>query len=322
VQFPAAVVGVAPRDVGQLGAGAVLRETARMAQDGDKVAPEARAEFGWEDWTWDDSVFRGTAPYYRKGRYPYAPGLADALARSLDLDGHGRLLDVGCGPGSVTLLFAPLFERAVGIDADAEMVSEARRAAAGGQVANVEWLQLRAEELPSGLGTFRVITFAQSFHWMDRESVAAVARTMLDSGGAVVHVDMWHRQPLDARASDRFPPVPDEEIDALRVQWLGPHRRAGQGLRDTSPSGEDEVFQAAGFAPEEIVVVPDGRVVERSIEEVVAWVLSMSSTAPHLFGDELGSFTADVRKLLVNASPDGRFSARLADNRLRIHRPV
>jgi hypothetical protein len=28
----------------------------------------------------------------------YAPGLADVLARSLALDGRGRLLDVGCGP--------------------------------------------------------------------------------------------------------------------------------------------------------------------------------------------------------------------------------
>lgn len=295
-----------------------------MASDQDEageVAPEEHAQFGWQDWTWDETVFRGTAAHYRNGRSPYAPGLADALATALDLDGRGRLLDVGCGPGSVTLLLAPLFERVVGVDSDPEMVNEARRAATDVQVANVEWLQMRAEQLPDDLGSFRVITFAQSFHWMDRARVASVARTMLDAPGAVVHVDLWHRQAPDARPSGPSPPVPEDAIDALRVRWLGPHRRAGQSLRDTSPSGEDELFEGAGFAPEEIVVVPDGRVVERSIDDVIAWVLSMSSTAPHLFGEHLTEFEHDLRKLLVEASPAGRFSVRLADNRLRIHRP-
>ena len=35
---------------------------------------------GWETWTWDESLFAGTAGYYEQGRLPYAPGLADALA--------------------------------------------------------------------------------------------------------------------------------------------------------------------------------------------------------------------------------------------------
>jgi 2-polyprenyl-3-methyl-5-hydroxy-6-metoxy-1,4-benzoquinol methylase len=37
------------------------------------------------------------------------------------------LLDVGCGRGSLTLLLAPLFEAAVGIDADRDMIVEASR---------------------------------------------------------------------------------------------------------------------------------------------------------------------------------------------------
>ncbi|HLH59561.1 MAG TPA: hypothetical protein VKV33_10470, partial [Streptosporangiaceae bacterium] len=55
---------------------------------------------GWENWSWDESLFAGTARYYEQGRLPYAPGLADVFARSLALDGRGRLLDVGCGPGT------------------------------------------------------------------------------------------------------------------------------------------------------------------------------------------------------------------------------
>ena len=97
---------------------------------------------------------------------PYAPGLADVFARSLALDGRGRLLDVGCGPGTVTLRLAPLFEAVVGVDPDAEMLAQASRAADRLGVANAAWVRSRAEDLPDGLGTFRAVTFAASFRWI------------------------------------------------------------------------------------------------------------------------------------------------------------
>ena len=147
------------------------------------------ASGGWETWSWDESLFAGAAGYYEQGRLPYAPGLADAFARSLALDGRGRLLDVGCGPGTVTLRLAPLFEAVVGLDPDAEMLACASRATAGRGVGNVTWVRQRAEALPAGLGSFRVVTFAASLHWMDRPRVASAVATMLDPGGAVVQVD-------------------------------------------------------------------------------------------------------------------------------------
>lgn len=68
-------------------------------------------------------------------------------------------------------------------------------------------------------------------------------------------------------------------------------------------------------------MVPDDRVLERSVDDVVAWVLSTSSTAPHLFGERLGAFVGELRELLLTVSPQGRFSVPLSDNRLRIRRP-
>jgi SAM-dependent methyltransferase len=283
---------------------------------------EGQKRHRWEDWSWDDTVFEGTAAYYRQGRKPYAPALADALAEHLHLDGRGRLLDVGCGPGTAALHFAHLFESVIGLDPDPGMLTEAQRAGAEEQVTNTSWVQMRAEDLPGSLGTFRVISFAQSFHWMDRPRVASAVREMLGSNGVVVQVDLWHTNPPNqVLASGPYPPIPEVAIDEMRRRWLGPDRRAGQGFRNTSPDGEDEVFQAAGFAPEELVVVPDDRVLERSVEDVVAWVLSTSSTAPHLFGDRVDDFIRDLRSLLLNVSPNGRFSAALSDNRLRIRRP-
>jgi SAM-dependent methyltransferase len=244
-----------------------------------------------------------------------------ALAEALGLDGHGRLLDVGCGPGIIASMLADRFDSVVGLDADAAMLDAARTAAQEQRIANATWVHMRAEELPGALGDFSIITFAQSFHWMDRPRVAAAVRTMIDPKGAVVQIDAWTLTFPPATEAGEHPAVPQDAIEELRVAFLGPDRRAGKGFRNTSPSGEDAVFRAAGFLPEERVVVPDDRVIERSIDDVVAAVFSASSTAPHLFGDRLTEFEAALRALLARASPSGRFSQRLFDNVLRIRRP-
>jgi SAM-dependent methyltransferase len=272
----------------------------------------------WFEWEWDETLFAGAAEFYDRGRLPNAAGLADAFQRALDLDGRGRLLDIGCGPGTVTLPLAGLFQEVVGLDADEGIIREAGRLAAERGVVNVRWVHGRAESLPADLGEFRVVTFAASFHWMDRPLVAATVRGMLEPGGVVVHVDNRHQDRLDL--DDELPAPPVEAIDELRRTYLGEDRRAGQGIRNSSPGDEAAVFRDAGFAGPEIVVVPDGRIIVRSVDDLVAQTFSLSSTAPHLFGDRLPEFEADLRRLLAEASPGGTFSARLPDNELKIWR--
>ena len=102
-----------------------------------------------EGWEWDPTLYGGSAPYYLRGRLPYAPHLAQAFVEALALDGTGRLIDIGTGPGVIAMDLAPYFEEVLGIDA-------------------------------AGLGSFRVATFAQSFHWIRRERVAEAVRHMLE----------------------------------------------------------------------------------------------------------------------------------------------
>ncbi|MCI3928378.1 class I SAM-dependent methyltransferase [Streptomyces sp. AN091965] len=263
------------------------------------------------DWQWDDTLFSGTAAYYRRGRLPYAPALADALTEALDLDGRGRLLDVGCGPGSVALRLVHAFAEVVGLDPDGGMIAEARREAAGQGVAEkTSWVRARAEELPAGLGTFTVVTFAQSFHWMDRDLVARTVRGMLRPGGVLAHIS-------DLKTEDRsvagpaHPPVPYAAIDELVRRYLGPVRRAGRGvLPQGTPGGEAAVFARAGFAGPERLVVPGGQALQRTADDVVAGVFSMSFSAPHLFGPRRGDFESELRELLRKAAPAGRFAER------------
>ena len=280
---------------------------------------------GWENWEWDESLFAGAAPYYTQGRLPYAEGLADALQAALALDGHGRLLDAGCGPGVVTLRLAHLFDEVIGLDPDPGMLTEAERLADRIGVTNARWVCMRAEELPGALGRFRVVAFAASFHWMDRPKVARIVRTMLEPGGAAIQIDApaYRCDALAAAgaAGLAHPPPPDAAIVELRRRYLGPDTRAGRGIRNTSPSGEDLVFVDAGFQPAREIVVRDGRVLERTIDDLVAMTFSSSPTAPHLFGDRVDAFESDLRQLLAGASPSGFFSVRLPDNVVRIWKP-
>ena len=269
-------------------------------------------------WEWDETLFAGAAAYYDRGRLPNAPGLADAFEQAVGLDGRGRLLDVGCGPGTVTLPLAGRFQEVVGLDADAGMIREAQRLASERGVINARWVRGRAEDLPADLGTFAVVTFAASFHWMDQPLVARLVRRMLERGGAIVHVDNRHQDGL--ALDDALPAPPVERIAELRRAYLGADRRAGQGIRNSSPGDEAAVFRAAGFAGPELVVVPDGRTILRSADDLVAETFSLSSTAPHLFGDRRSQFETDLRRVLADASPDSTFTVRLPDNELKIWR--
>lgn len=264
-----------------------------------------------EGWAWDPSLYAGSAKYYTVGRVAYPPQLVAQLVEALGLDGSGVLLDVGCGPGSLTLLLAPHVAEAVGVDADADMLTEASRLANQQQVTNVSWRHLRGEDLPADLPRPSLVTFAQSFHWMDRPRVAVAVRRMLVTDGALVHVGATTHQGIDDPAELSYPRPPHEAIDQLIQRYLGPQRRAGQGVRVGGTSGdEDDVYQAAGFAGPQRYEVP-GRVVERTIEQLVASVYSLSYSAPHLFGDQLSNFDEGLRQLLADTSDGGRFAEQM-----------
>lgn len=262
-----------------------------------------------EGWQWDESLYLGSAPYYVRGRPPYAPGLAETVRRILALDGQGRLLDVGCGPGVVTLPLAQLFAEVVGLDPDPGMLAEGARRAADAGVQNITWVRARAEDLPAGLGPFRVATFAQSFHWMDRDRVATLVLEMLEPGGALVHISDLKGGGTRDRSDDELPHSlpPYEAIRELIRRYLGPVPRAGQGLlRYGSPDGEANILRQAGFQDPQRVLIPAGGVQVRDVDDIVAWVYSFSGSAPHLFGDRRGEFEVDLRHLLHDVASSVR----------------
>ncbi|MEP6851120.1 MAG: class I SAM-dependent methyltransferase [bacterium] len=266
---------------------------------------------GTSPWSWDASLYAGSAEYYATGRIAYPTELADVLVAEVPLDGSGRLLDVGCGPGSLTLLLAPHVAEAIGVDADADMLTVAARRAAQQQIANVTWRHLRAEDLPDDLPPVQFVTFAQSFHWMDRPRVAATVRALVTPGGVLIHVHATTHEGVETQLELPHPGPPRAAVADLVRRYLGDETRAGQGLRPTGNlGGEEEIYRAAGWtAPQRLEVA--GRVVERTVDQVAASVHSLSWSAPHLFGDRWPAFDAELRHMLAEASPDGRFSEQM-----------
>ncbi|WP_028923118.1 class I SAM-dependent methyltransferase [Pseudonocardia acaciae] len=266
-----------------------------------------------QTWNWDPSLYAGSAPFYTQGRVPYPSALTTTITTALNLNGTGRLLDIGCGPGSLTLPLAPMFADVIGLDPDADMLHAAAAEATRQGIDNVQWRQLRAEDLPADLPPPTVISFAQSFHWTDRPRVAATARRMLPETGAVVHVHATTHQGIDTTEPLPHPQPPRAAITALIHRYLGTIRRAGQRtLPNGTASGEEEIYRAAGFRDPQRIELP-ARIVERTPEQVRASVYSLSSSAPHLFGTRLDAFDAQLRELLHQAAPAGLFSERLRE---------
>jgi hypothetical protein len=186
----------------------------------------------------------------------------------------------------------------------------------------VTWLRLRGEELPADLGTFRVISFAQSFHWMDRDRVAATAHGMLDTGGACVHVHATTHEGIDADAELPHPQPPRAAVTALIHDYLGPARRAGRGyLPERTAGDEPRYYRGAGFTGPRRITIP-GRVLTRTADEVVAAVFSLSGSTPRLFGEHRAAFETQLRELLARTGPAGVFSEQMREIAFDIWRPA
>jgi SAM-dependent methyltransferase len=256
---------------------------------------------------YDPTIYRGAAVHYRLGRPPYSPQLESVLAEELGLDGTGRLLDVGCGPGVLAVRLAHLFEEAVGLDPDAAMLAEAHRAAAEHGVTNVRWVQAVAEDLPDAApGPHRLVTFGQSFHWTDQARVADAVYEMLEPFGALALI--VHRvEGRPVPPSPGPPPIPHREIEALVEKYVGSNRRAGRGTGPSRGHRFEDVLARTGSDSLRTIFVPGLADLVRDAESVLAGYFSFSFSAPHLFGDRVNDFSADVRALLASRSADGLF---------------
>ncbi len=143
-----------------------------------------------------------------------------------------RVLDVGCGPGTITVGLAETVApgRVVGLDLEPSVLAQARAHAAAHSTANVAFEAGSATTLPFPDGTFDAV-FAHTLLEHLRDPVAALleARRVLRPGGVLGVRD------CDWGSGVFWPPDPLVERAAELYAWVwarnGGHPTCGRQLR-------------------------------------------------------------------------------------------
>ena len=105
-------------------------------------------------------------------------------------------LDVGAGPGILSIGFAPYCREVVGVDPEPGMVEAARTAAERARVA-VRFIEGRFEDLAPKLGAFDIVTIGRAIHWLDPEPAREALDLALAARGRVL---VWGGDKRQGRA--------------------------------------------------------------------------------------------------------------------------
>ncbi len=248
------------------------------------------------------NLFESTARYYARFRDEYPKTFIDHLVQYYKLDDSGRLFDLGCGTGQLTVPLAEYFQEGIGVDPDKDMLEEAKATALKAKVSNLRWVHAYAEDVGKDLGTFRLTTIGTALHWMDQEAVVKQTYERTEPGGGLVVASIGSKMPWSDHAS-----VPEwkRKVKEVIQRFLGPDRRAGDGLYKKHPSTFEEVFHNSPFGGFEMY--HDQWEEMRDIDFVVGHVFSTSWGNRNLFKDAVDDFERTLRKELLALEPTGKF---------------
>lgn len=119
-----------------------------------------------------------------------------------------RVLDIGCGNGSLLQRLAPRLHSALGVDASARMVDCARRRCAA--LGHVRFEQVRGPRIPASDASFDVAISMLSFRYLDWDPLMAELRRVMRSSGHLLIIDMVDK-PVETHH------VPRMLLDKLRT---------------------------------------------------------------------------------------------------------
>lgn len=125
-----------------------------------------------------------------------------ALARQLQSQPVGRLLDIGTGTGRMAEIFAGSAERVVALDKSLAMLRVARAKLQHLPTEQVELVQGDFEDLPFDAASFDTVVFHQVLHFaQDPAAALTEAARVLRPGGRVAIVDFAAHEREDLRLS-------------------------------------------------------------------------------------------------------------------------
>ncbi len=220
--------------------------------------------------------FETTVDFYRH-REPYPTAFFETVAARLKLSHQTRLLDVGCGPGSLAIGFAPYVGSATAIDPEAAMLSAARLAAAEANV-DIAFVETKIEDLECADGSFDFVTIGRALHWFSPEPALAVLERVIAHGGRIAICGSAH---TDSRTNAWA-----EKFKEVRSAWAPEY--------DESRYKPDPVqwFAASRFRMvDEIHIEHRHRI---TVPEVIHRAISFSITSPAILGDRRPQYEAEI----------------------------
>jgi SAM-dependent methyltransferase len=134
--------------------------------------------------------FDKIAEAYDRYRPSYPAALIDHIERTASLGPHSRLLEIGCGPGKATILFAARGYEIVCIEPGATLIRLATEKLRNFPVSFVNCL---FEEWQATRQAFDLVYSGQAFHWVSKEIGYAKAAQALKPGGYLAL--FWNRSP-------------------------------------------------------------------------------------------------------------------------------
>jgi SAM-dependent methyltransferase len=244
-------------------------------------------------------LFATTAEYYARYRPGYPSSVFDRIRSAFDLDGTGRLLDIGCGTGEIARPLHADFEEVVGVDISPEMIAEAERQSTRMGITNSRWICMRAEDIADSLGSFRLATLGNSFHWMNQFDVLERLYALIDPGGGVVILGnpggIW-------AGEDPWEHVAQQVLE----RWLGPWRSTRTGIMPNGDGAEKVSIAQSQFVDIELGEYRWQRSVD--IDTIVGEIYSTSFGSKAVLGEKADAFAADLRQSLLHLEPSGQFT--------------
>jgi len=185
--------------------------------------------------------FTGLSNAYAKYRPTYPVWAIIYIIARCRLAHGSRLVDIGCGTGIASRLFATRGLEVIGIEPNAEMRAAARSSSPEREGQGITYLPGRAEATGLDPGIADAVLAAQAFHWFEPESALHEFHRLLKPKGWAVL--MWNerdeRDPFTAAYGALIRTAPDAAaIEDPR------HGQAGKALL-TSPlfgNGERVTF--------------------------------------------------------------------------------
>jgi ubiquinone/menaquinone biosynthesis C-methylase UbiE len=244
------------------------------------------------------SPFQSAAAYYDRFRSPYPPEAFGHIRAAFDLGAGTRVLDLGCGPGTVAIALSGAVAEVVAVDPEERMLAQGERLARARGARNIRWVHARAEDFQLEGGRFKAVTMGQSFHWMDRDAVLGRLADFIEDEGGLALINPGRRRPQESW---------EDVAGAVVTKYLGRRRRHPKA----HPQAEHEpaLRRSAHFSVFTTREFPSE--IERDIPSIVGCLYSTTMAAKPLFGDRAGAFERDLSEALLRFNPSGVFKERL-----------